>query len=141
MSDRVFVDTNLLVYAYDDSSAAKRATVHRLFHRVFQSGLGVISTQVLQELTVCLRRRVAWPLGLAEIRKVIAELQQEWEVFVNGPEAVLRALELEDRFQISFWDSLILQAAQASFATILYTEDLNLRQTYGSVQVVNPLKV
>ncbi len=140
MSDRVFVDTNLLVYAYDDSRAAKRATVLALFHRIFHSGLGVISTQVLQELAVCLRRRVARPVGPLEIRKVIAELQQEWEVFVNGPEAVLRALEIEDRFQISFWDSLILQAAQASSATILYTEDLNHGQSYGSVHVVNPFK-
>lgn len=140
MSDRVFVDTNLLVYAYDDSSAVKRATVLTLFHRIFRSGLGVISTQVLQELAVCLRRRVSRPLSPVEIRKIITELQQEWEVFVNGPEAVLRALDLEDRFQLSFWDSLIMQAAQASFATILYTEDLNHGQTYGSVQVLNPFK-
>jgi predicted nucleic acid-binding protein len=75
-----------------------------------------------------------------EIRKVISELQQEWEVFVNGPEAVLRALEPKDRFQMSFWDSPILQAAQASSATILYTEHLNHGQAYGSVQVVNPFQ-
>ncbi len=100
-----------------------------------------MSTQVLQELAVCLRRKASKPLSPAEIRKVIAELLQDWEVFVNGPDAVLDALALEDAFQVSFWDALILQAAQSSAATTLYTEDLNHGQIYGKVRLVNPFLI
>ena len=74
-----------------------------------------------------------------EIRKIVTELQ-EWEVFVNNGESVLRALEIEQQYQISFWDGLIINAAHSSGAEILYTEDLNDGQVFGGVWVVNPFK-
>ena len=94
---------------------------------------------MLQELAVCLRRKVARPLDSKEIRKIVTELQ-EWEVFVNNGESVLRALEIEQQYQISFWDGLIINAAHSSGAEILYTEDLNDGQVFGGVWVVNPFK-
>jgi len=74
-----------------------------------------------------------------EIRKIVTVLQ-EWEVFVNNGESVLRALEIEQQYQISFWDGLIINAAHSSGAEILYTEDLNDGQVFGGVWVVNPFK-
>ncbi len=59
---------------------------------------------------------------------------------VNTAESVLGALNLESRYQISFWDALIVQAAGNSGATVLYSEDLGEGQTYGTVRVVNPLR-
>jgi predicted nucleic acid-binding protein len=59
---------------------------------------------------------------------------------VNRPESALQALELEDRHKISFWDALVLQAAESAGATVLYSEDLAAGQKYGPVKVVNPLK-
>jgi predicted nucleic acid-binding protein len=100
----------------------------------------VISTQVLQELVACLRKKVARLLDATKIRKIVAELQ-DWEVVVNDSESVLRALELEVRYKISFWDGLIIEAAQSSGAKILFSEDLNDRQMYGSVRVINPFNV
>jgi predicted nucleic acid-binding protein len=94
---------------------------------------------VLQELAVCLRREVVRPLDSKEIRKIVTELQ-EWEVFVNNGDAVLRALEIEEQYQVSFWDGLIINAANSSGAGILYTEDLNHGQVLGGVRVVNPFK-
>jgi len=94
---------------------------------------------VLQELAVCLRREVVRPPDSKEIRKIVTELQ-EWEVFVNNGESVLRALEIEQQYQISFWDGLIINAAHSSGAEILYTEDLNDGQVFGGVWVVNPFK-
>ena len=141
MNDRFFVDTNLLVYAYDRAAGSKHNLAVQLFQRIFSTGTGVISTQVLQELAVCLRRKVAKRLSSSEIQKVISELQREWEIVVNVPESILGALQLEDHLQISFWDALIVQAALASSSTILYSEDLNHGQTYGAVQVINPFKI
>jgi predicted nucleic acid-binding protein len=63
-----------------------------------------------------------------------------WQVVVNGGESILEALDLELRYQISFWDALVIQAAQASGAEVLYSEDLTDGQMYGSVRIVNPLR-
>lgn len=84
MNDRFFADTNILVYAYDDSAGAKHATALSLLKEGLQSGAAIISTQVLQELVICLRRKVARPLENKEIRKIVSELLDEWEVFLTS---------------------------------------------------------
>jgi predicted nucleic acid-binding protein len=137
MSDKCFVDTNVLVYAHDSSAGWKHNTAQALMAQLWGSGTGVLSTQVLQELCVVLRRRAARPLSTDETRKVV-ETFLSWEIVVNTPVSVLRALDIESRRQISFWDALILQAAESSGATVLYSEDLASGQKYGSIRVVNP---
>ena len=72
-------------------------------------------------------------------REIVADYLT-WQVVVNGGDSILEALDLEARYQISFWDALVLQAAQASGAEVLYSEDLSDGQRYGSVTVVNPLQ-
>ncbi|WP_157899475.1 hypothetical protein [Luteitalea pratensis] len=62
-----------------------------------------------------------------------------WHVVVNGGDSILEALELEARYQVSFWDALVIQAAQVAGAEVLYSEDLADGQRYGTVRVKNPL--
>jgi predicted nucleic acid-binding protein len=100
---------------------------------------GVVSTQVLQELAVNLRRKTTRPLDTKATREVVADYLT-WQVVVNGGESILEALDIEARYQVSFWDALVLQAAEASGAAILYSEDLSDWQTYGGVRVLNPFK-
>ena len=138
MPDKYFVDTNILIYAHDRAAGAKHDRALQLIERLWTSGEGVLSTQVLQELCINLRRRVAHPPSTDELRQMLQDYLS-WEVVVNKPESVLQALEIELRYKISFWDALVLQAAEDSGATILYSEDLSAGQHYGSVQVVNPL--
>ncbi|HEV7427479.1 MAG TPA: hypothetical protein VGQ46_14030 [Thermoanaerobaculia bacterium] len=64
-----------------------------------------------------------------------------WEVVVNDGDSILGALQLEERYQISFWDALVIQAARGSGAAVLYSEDLSDGQIYGSIRVVNPLRL
>lgn len=71
-------------------------------------------------------------------REIIADYLT-WQVIVNGGESILQALDLEARYQVSFWDALVLQAAQTSSAEVLYSEDLSHGQEYGSVRAVNRL--
>jgi len=97
-----------------------------------------VITQVLQELCVNLRRKAVKPLTMEETRSLIQDYS-EWEIVVNTPDSVIEALTIETRYQVSFWDALIIQAAERSGATILYSEDFSHGQTYGSVRVVNPL--
>jgi len=138
MSDRCFVDTNILVYAHDRSAGLKHKRARLLIEDLWNSGQGVLSTQVLQELCVNLRRKSSRPLSVEETRRLVQDYLS-WEIFVNTPGSIIQALDIEVRYKISFWDALILQAAESSAVAILYSEDLATGQRYGSIRVVNPL--
>jgi predicted nucleic acid-binding protein len=105
---------------------------------LWQTRAGVISTQVLQELCVHVQKKAASPLDLKATKELIADYLT-WPVVVNDGNAILEALDIEARFKVSFWDALIIQAAQAAGADILYSEDLSGGQRYGDLRVVNPL--
>jgi predicted nucleic acid-binding protein len=137
MSDRYFVDTNILIYAHDNSAGEKHAHAKALLEKLWESRSGVVSTQVLQELAVNLRRKAMKPLDAKATRDIVSDYLS-WQVVVNGGDSILEALDLEARYQISFWDALVIQAAQGSGAEMLYSEDLPDGQTYGRVRVVNP---
>lgn len=139
MSARVFIDTNIFVYAHDSTQGAKHKRAKALVETLWDSGDGILSTQVLQELCTNLRRKSARPLSVEETRKLLEDYST-WDIVVNTAESVLQALDFESRYQISFWDALIVQAATSCEATIIYSEDLADGQTYGAVRVVNPLK-
>jgi predicted nucleic acid-binding protein len=137
MSDKYFVDTNILMYAHDRSTGAKHRLAAALVERLWDSGEGVLSTQVLQELCINLRRKVAPPLPVHQVRQLLSDYST-WEVVTNTSESVVQALDMEARYKITFWDALILHAAAHAGASILYSEDLAAGQSYGGVQVVNP---
>lgn len=139
MSGKYFVDTNILVYAHDLAQGAKHERARAVVQGLWESENGVVSTQVLQELCVSLRRKVMRPLPVEETRKVIEDYTS-WEVVVNTAESVMQALDIEERYGISFWDALIVQAAGSCGAEVIYSEDLGDGQSYGEVRVVNPLK-
>jgi predicted nucleic acid-binding protein len=138
MSDRFFVDTNILVYAHDRSAGVKHDLAQLLLQRLWDSGQGVLSTQVLQELCVNLRRKVRHPLPANEIRQLILDYST-WQIVTHTPASIIQALDIEMRYKTSFWDALILQAAESSGASILYSEDLATNQRYSAIKVVNPL--
>jgi predicted nucleic acid-binding protein len=138
MSDKYFVDTNILVYAHDRSTGIKHERAQQLLEQLWDSANGVLSTQVLQELCINLRRKVRQPLPMEEVRQLIRDYST-WEVVTNTSESVILALEIENRYQTSFWDALILQAAESSGASILYSEDLATGQRSGEIQIINPL--
>lgn len=137
MSGKAFVDTNILLYAHDLTDSAKNAVAIDLLTQLWDDNTGVISTQVLQEFAVNLQRRISLSLTHQEIRARI-ELYLDWEVVVNGKGAVLRGLDAKERYQISFWDAMIVQAAESAGCEVLYSEDLSHGQEYGGVLVVNP---
>ncbi len=139
MSDRYFVDTNILMYAHDRAAGEKHVRAKALVADLWENRSGVISTQVLQELAVNLRRKAKQPLGAKATRELLSDYLA-WQVVVNGGDSILEALDLEARYQISFWDALVVHSAQVSGAKILYSEDLSDGQTYGTLRVINPLR-
>ncbi len=140
MSARVFVDTNILIYAHDRGAGERYNKAKDLLVRLWRERCGVISTQVLQEFYVNVRRKARNPITIAEARGLIEDYLR-WEVVVNHGDAILGALEIEQRLSVSFWDALILQAAKTADVKILYSEDLSHGQFYDQVEVVNPFAV
>jgi predicted nucleic acid-binding protein len=135
MNSLAFFDSNILVYADDESAGEKQVRAFQLFayHRRQQSA--VISLQVMQEYFSVTTRKLRIDAEVAQ-RKV--ELLSR-AIVVRFVEAdVVTAIELHRLNRISFWDALIVQAARLSGATILYSEDLQHGATFGRVRVVNP---
>jgi predicted nucleic acid-binding protein len=137
MSARFFVDTNILIYAHDTAAGEKHERAKALVEELWETRAGVVSTQVLQELAVNLRRKAKNPLDAKATRDIVSDYLA-WQVVVNGGDSILEALDIEARYQVSFWDALVIQAAHAGGAEILYSEDLSNGQVYGDVRVRNP---
>jgi predicted nucleic acid-binding protein len=127
------------MYAHDTAAGDKHARAKALVEDLWESRSGVVSTQILQELAVNLRRKSKKPLDAKATRDVVSDYLT-WQVVVNGGESILEAIDLESRYQISFWDALMVHAAQTSGAAVLYSEDLSDGQRYGTVRVTNPFK-
>ena len=136
---KYFVDTNILIYAHDRAAGAKHERARQLIEHLWTTEQGALSTQVLQELCVNLRRRIKHPPPSEGIKKLIEDYLS-WEIVVNTPQSILAALGIEARYKVSYWDALILHAAESCGAAVLYSEDLASGQRYGAVEVVNPLR-
>ena len=132
---RAFIDTNIAVYAVDQQDPVKRAEAKRLITDLLNEGQAVVSSQVLAEFANAALKKLQIPaVGVqAEIRLLASN-----EVVVLSTELICRATEVRVEHQVSFWDACILAAAQAAGCEVVYSEDLNAGQWYGSVQVVNP---
>src|SRR6202012_617100 len=127
---------NIWTNALDGLRGLRDERARQLVETLWTSGEGVLSTQVLQELCINLRRKIVRPLELEEVRQIIQDYLS-WEIVVNTPASTPHALDIEVRYRISFWDALVLQAAESSGATVLYSEDLATGHKYGPVQVAN----
>jgi predicted nucleic acid-binding protein len=137
MRDKVFLDTNIIVYAHDRSSGEKNATAKEIMGHLWKSKKGVISVQVLQEFFVCVTQKIPNPLKTNNARMIL-EYLSTWEVVVNDKHITMQAIDLQEKFKFSFWDSLIIQAAVQGQAKILLSEDLPNGQVVMGTKVLNP---
>jgi len=135
-----FVDTNILVYAYDRTAGNKFDRARELMERIWDSGEGALSTQVLEEFYVTVTGKIPQPLKPQKAREIVADLGT-WKVALLEVLDVLRASLLSERYGLSFWDGLILAAAQKEDAKIVWSEDFNHGQNYDGVTVRNPFAV
>jgi predicted nucleic acid-binding protein len=138
MTDLVFVDTNILIYAHDADAGAKRERAVEALRRLWHANTGRLSVQVLQEFYVNVTQKLATPLARAKAREVLGT----YGAWIREPMTVTtvrRATELAELSQLSFWDALIVAAAEQAGAVQLYTEDLNSGQIIAGITVVNPL--
>jgi predicted nucleic acid-binding protein len=134
-----FVDTNVLVYAEDRDAKAKHEVARDLIVHLWEARDGVLSVQVLQEFYVCVTRKLRKPMASAKALETIGEYLT-WTVVENTGRLLTEAIALQQRAKLSFWDSLVVQAAIDAGCDRLYSEDLNHGQKFGPVAVVNPFK-
>jgi predicted nucleic acid-binding protein len=132
-----FCDTNVIVYAYDSTAGVKHDRAQALLERLWLDGKGVLSVQVLQELFVTLTRKVARPVDPGEARAIVADLAT-WSLVQPAASDVLAAIDATIRWQLSFWDAMILTAAQRAGAAVLWSEDFSDGQRFDAVTVRNP---
>ena len=140
MSDKPeFVDATVLVYAFDESAGAKRDAARTLLERLWTSGTGCLSVQVLQEFFVTVTRKVAKPLSVPQATDRVRELSA-WTVFAPTAEDVVAAIGVSEKTKVSFWDAMILHAAAEAGCAVCWTEDLNHGQAWRGVRVRNPFR-
>jgi predicted nucleic acid-binding protein len=137
--DKIFVDTNILIYAYDVSAGVKHLTASRILSEMWDSGRGVLSTQVLQEFFVSVTGKIPKPINDHLAANIVRDFLR-WELIVNDGDSVLEAARLVSRYRFSFWDCLIIQAALKSGCNILLSEDLSDDQVIESMRIRNPFK-
>jgi predicted nucleic acid-binding protein len=133
-----FVDTNILVYAYDNSAGEKHQRAKALLKRLWDHKTGCLSVQVLQELHVNLTRKVAYPVDLEAAAQVIADLCV-WQVHAPNGADVLGAIRIQQHNQLSFWDAMIILSASEMGCELIWSEDFSDGQVYQGVKVINPL--
>jgi predicted nucleic acid-binding protein len=130
-----FFDTNILLYLYSDADPEKQTRARELYREQAMSGVILVSTQVIQEFYVAAVRKLSMPQPTA---RMLAEALFELPLIIVTPAHIRSAMDGELRYRISFWDGLILAAAESGGAEVVYTEDLNHGQQYGSVLARNP---
>jgi predicted nucleic acid-binding protein len=137
MSDKTFIDSNVLVYGHDVDAGEKREIAKNVLRDLWADRTGVLSAQVLQEFYVNVTRKIRTPLPKAEARKVV-ETYGVWCLEATAVEDILTASKTEEEANISFWDALIITMAAKTGATRLLSEDPNPEQLIAGVTVVNP---
>ncbi len=135
----VFVDTNVLLYAVDSREPRKQAQAQAWLKPCWVRQLGRVSTQVMHEFYANLRRMA--PMLTAEEQRTLVREYRAWGPWQVDGDTVDLAWNLQDRFGFSYWDALMVAAAQELGCGLLLTEDLQHGQHIDSVQIINPFLV
>ena len=138
-AERVFVDTNILYYAFDRFGGAKRERARECLDALWEEDRGALSLQVLQEFFHNCVRKLAEPNALALAREALT-LYRPWLREATTLDTVLRATQLMDLAQLSFWDALIVASAAEAGAATLLTENLSHGQVIAGVRIENPFR-
>lgn len=137
MTAKVFVDSNILVYAHDADAGPKQKIAAAQIKALWEEQLGRVSTQVLQEFYVTVTQKLGKPLAKSKAREIVRDYAQSVAI-PTTPQTVIRASEISEGWRLSLWDSLILAAGEEQDCSTVLTEDLNAGQTVAGIRVVNP---
>lgn len=134
-----FVDTNLLLYAYDPAAGERHAVARDLVLGLARQGRAAISVQVLQEFYVNAVSKIAVPLAPVDARKRLRAFSR-WRVHVPIPDDVVAATTIAEDRRLSFWDAMIIRSASQLDCDVLWSEDLNAGQVVAGVRIRSPFE-
>ena len=134
---RVFFDTNVLVYLFDEDAPAKQERARQVLQEAVDAGRIVLSTQVLQEFYVAVTQKLERPVDPELAEQAVQSLTRLPVLPVDSP-MILGAVRLARRHTLSFWDALIVESALAASASQLLTEDLQAGRRFDELEIVNP---
>lgn len=134
---KVFVDTNIIVYAYDISAGEKHNKAVEIMKELWNTGHGIISTQVLQEFFVNVIRKIEKPLDVITAKAIVKDLLKWKTVTVDG-EIIIEAIDIHGEHKYSFWDSVVIASAIEGGARTLLSEDFSDRQKIKGLDIKNP---
>jgi predicted nucleic acid-binding protein len=138
MSDKTFVDTNVLIYAHDVDAKAKHHVAKSVLRELWSERTGVLSMQVLQEFYVNVTRKIATPLP-KDAARLVVNSYSIW-CMETTPAEIAAAFRIEDESRIGFWDALIIASAAKSRTVRILSEDLNTQQMIEGIRVENPFE-
>lgn len=134
---KIFLDTNILVYSLDSSNPQKKEVSRKYLRKCSEENCGVISTQILQEFFIASTKK----MGVEPLTaKSLVHSFQNFETVLVSPELIENAVDCHILNRISFWDALVLVAAESSKCDIVLTEDMNNGQIIRGVRIHNPFK-
>jgi predicted nucleic acid-binding protein len=136
MTDKTFIDTNVLIYAHDVDAKAKHEIAQSLLRELWSHRTGVLSLQVLQEFYVNVTRKIASPLP-RDLARLAVNSYSIW-CTETTPAEIAAAFRIEDESRIGFWDALIVASAAKSGSVRILSEDLNARQIIAGIRIENP---
>ncbi len=139
MSDKVFLDANILIYAHDKDAGEKHSIALAIVKDLWEKRTGVLSNQVLQELYIGVTRKIQKPIAKSEAREILRAYLC-WSIKELAPLSIVRATEIEEKHRLSFWDALVIVAAYEAKCEKILTEDLNAGQIIEGVLIENPFK-
>jgi predicted nucleic acid-binding protein len=135
-SGRAFVDSNVLIYAYNIDASVKQEIAKGLLRELWNNRTGVLSLQVLQEFYVNVTRKIPSPLSKGSARAAVSTYTV-W-CMETTPADISAAFRIEDESQISFWDALIVASALRGGADCILSEDFSAGQRIAGVLIENP---
>ena len=135
--EKVFLDTNIIIYAYDVSAGEKHEIAREVMVNLWDTESGVVSTQVLQEFFVSVTRKIPKPLDVKSAKDIINDLLK-WDVVLNDGDCILDAIDIHLRYKYSFWDSMIIRAAIKGAVSLILSEDLSDGQIINGIEIKNP---
>jgi len=139
MAVNVFVDSNVLVYARDASEPEKHEKALAWIERLWRSGAGRLSFQVLQEFYITVTEKLKPGLNVAHARSDVRSLLT-WRPIPLDGRVLEGAWSIQDRYRLSWWDALIVSAAQIGSCHYLLSEDFQEGQRFGSLRIVHPFR-
>lgn len=139
MAEKVFIDTNILIYAHDKEAGSKHLVALQCLEKIWDENRGVLSLQILQEFYVVLTQKLKEKLS-RRIAKEIIEQYSFWETAHLSVKDLLSAIDLQDEYHFSFWNALVVQTALSAGCAFLLSEDFQHEQKINDLTILNPFQ-